>query len=523
MPAITYFASKLSPHILERPTSGFLICVDVPICRSGFQEYLGRELKKHKDYDPSWNLEDDEIYKVNRPRAEVTSAKTIASFQDVPVADGHPDPELAPGSLITCENAKDFSCGHLSRVRVGDDLSNGDACLIADFHIQNDTLINKVCDQDIRDVSSGYIYRLRMIDGVLEMYDIEGNHEAVVPKGRAGSEVAIADSAPARIEAIKEKHTMTIRERIRAGAASWKSRFAQDPDGTAYEAAAMDAEIEEKGKTAMSTEDAKAKAEADCKAAKDAEEKKDAEAKAAKDAAEAEEKDSFREAAHDALDRVLDAHASPEKVGKDAHGCDSNIPDLVKQLNAFFGEEAKEQQHQGSDAELETLQDAESETEEAKKEREEKEAADKAAKDAEEAAKKEEAAASDVAVIDPDTKVDDTGKAAFGAVMDAAVEHVKALRPRVARIIGTPKAKRSAEDQAMVDSYNTKVKAINHGRAALKDPYAVFAAKVKSPEAVAATDSIPVLKSPLEFYNGKTAKEGAAAYQAYLDSIKEKK
>jgi hypothetical protein len=505
MPSITYYASRLSPHILERPTSGFLICTDVPICRSGFQEYLGRELKKHRDYDAAWNLQDDEIYKVFRPPEEVTSPKTIASFQIVPVADEHPDPDLAPGSLITCENAKEFSRGCIARVRVGEPLDDGNVCLVADVHIQDEGLITKVCDKDIRDVSCGYIYRLRMKDGVLEMYDIEGNHLAVVPKGRAGSEVSISDAAP--VQTNKTKELKMKNPRTRVWLEGLMALFQKDPEAAT---SAMDAELEEKGKPAVSEEEKAAKD----KAAKDAAEKEAAE-KAAKDAEV--EKGAHFKAAHDCVDRLFEAHAAENKMGKDAFGNDADIPALIKELTSYFKEEEKEPQHQGADAELETLDDAAAETEEEKKAREEKEAKEKE--------EKEKASASDVQVIDPDTKIDDDGKAAIATSMDAAFELLKSMRPKIARIVQTPKAKRSAADQAQVDSFNTAAKALKAGRSALKaDPYAALVGRVAKPELHAVADAIPTLKSPIEFYNGKTPQEGKKAWESYLASVaKEKK
>ena len=523
MSQVQYYASHLSPHILERPLSGFLICIDVPICRSGFQEYSGAELRADKDYDPAWGLDPDKTYKLFRPRSEVTSAMTVASFQDAPVADEHPPEYLAPKSLITCENAKEFSRGHLSRVRVGPDLDDGEACLIADVHVEDEGLINKICDQDVRDVSCGYTYKLkRLSDGTLAMTEIKGNHLAIVKKGRAGHEVAIKDAAPARIEVSKEKQKMTLKERIRA--AGWKSFMTTDPDAAATAVAAMDAEIENKGKEATPEDEAAKKKAAADKAAKDAEEKEKTD-KAAKDAEL--EKGPHYKAAHDCVDRLFDAHAADNRMGKDAFGNDADIPALIKELTSYFNEEAKEPEHQGEDAkpepELETLKDAEAETEEEKKAREEKEANDKAAKDAEEEeSKKEELAESDgVGVIEPE-KLDDTGKKAIAATMDAARSLVTMLKPTVARIVHTPKEKRSAADTAMVDKYNAAVKAINAGKAAIdSNPYAVFV-KVSDP-ALAAKDGKPELKSPTEFFAGVTYAEGLQKWNEYLQSVKEAK
>ncbi len=511
MTTVSYFATHLSPHILETP-EGFIIATDVPICRSGFQEYLGSELMKHKDYDPAWELEPDKTYKVFRPKEEVTSPKTIASFEGKPVADTHPPDYLAPGSLFDVENATELQRGHIQRIHVGDTTDGGEVTLAADTHITNLELVKKVVDEGVRDVSCGYTYRLkRLADGTLAMFEIRGNHLAIVAKGRAGPDVSIKDSVPAQI-AKKEQKPMSIIARIRALGS--KALVAEDPNAAA---AIIDAAvIAEEGKPAVPEDE-----EAKLKAAKDAEEKEKTD-KAAKDAELA--KGPHYKAAHDCVDRLFDAHAADNRMGKDAFGNDADIPALIKELTSYFKEEEGEAAHQGdAEPELETLKDAKAETEEEKKAREEKEANDKAAKDAEEEeSKKEELAESDgVGVIEPE-KLDDTGKKAIAATMDAARSLVTMLKPTVARIVHTPKEKRSAADTAMVDKYNTAVKAINAGKAAIdSNPYAVFV-KVSDP-ALAAKDGKPELKSPTEFFAGVTYAEGLKKWNEYLQSVKEAK
>jgi hypothetical protein len=89
-----------------------------------------------------------------------------------------------------------LSCGHAQNVRIGDKLPNGETPLLADLHIKDDTLIDKI-DAGIRDISCGYTYDLQRLDsGTFIQTDIRINHVAVVPQGRAGADVAIKDSAP---------------------------------------------------------------------------------------------------------------------------------------------------------------------------------------------------------------------------------------------------------------------------------------------------------------------------------------
>lgn len=306
MAKLTYFGTQLSPNqILSK--QGYLLCTNVPICRTGPQDYLGSELEGHPGYDPAWGLNPNERYPVLRPLEEVTSPATIASFEGATVVDEHPNSMLYPGSLVTAENDAELNRGHGQNIRVGEPLDDGETPLIADLHVKDIDLIRKI-DSGIRDVSCGYTFTLaRRADGVLLMTNIRGNHIAVVPTGRAGKEVAIGDAEPPKPE-VKEKKPVKNTKDYLLGL------------GLMAAMAAKDADPEEVAKMAKEAAKDDLKPDAEEKAAKD---------KAAKDA-EAEEKE--RKAAVDAedVDKVLkDAEtafeaakerkaAKDKKAGKDA-------------------------------------------------------------------------------------------------------------------------------------------------------------------------------------------------------------
>jgi hypothetical protein len=74
-------------------------------------------------------------------------------------------------------------------------LATGEVPLIADLHVKDSDLIDKI-DAGIRDVSCGYTYTLkRLANGTFIQTNIRGNHIAVVPQGRAGRDISIQDSA----------------------------------------------------------------------------------------------------------------------------------------------------------------------------------------------------------------------------------------------------------------------------------------------------------------------------------------
>lgn len=176
MSQICYYGDKISTNIAMTP-EGFLVCRNVPIARTGYQQYLESEL--FEDGNPS------EIINVFRSPNEVFSAATIASFEGKPVTDGHPDVDVTP------DNYKEFSKGHVQHVRVGrgDDADK----ILADLYITDQDLIDEIRNGK-RQVSAGYYAEDKEDEtGRICQTKIRGNHVAVVDEGRAGHTVAIRD------------------------------------------------------------------------------------------------------------------------------------------------------------------------------------------------------------------------------------------------------------------------------------------------------------------------------------------
>lgn len=121
-----YFGSRISDHILKTP-EGFLVCKDVPIARTGIQEYRGAE----------FGAQDSErVYDVQRPESEVFDRAAVASFEGKPVCDEHPPEDVTP------DNFTRYIKGVCRDVRRGDgDLRN---CLVADLLIYDADLIKKI-------------------------------------------------------------------------------------------------------------------------------------------------------------------------------------------------------------------------------------------------------------------------------------------------------------------------------------------------------------------------------------------
>ena len=183
---VAYYGSSISPHI-DRSPEGYLICRDVPINRTGVQDYLAGELGL--DGDP------ERTVKVYRLPEDVFAPAALASFEGKDVTDNHP-PEM-----LTAENQSAYSKGHLEHVRrVGDNT-------VADLFIKDPVLASQVESGAMREVSCGYNCKFEpYLDGYRQT-NIIGNHLAVVPRGRAGHDVAIHDAA------------------AQAGKGTWKMNF----------------------------------------------------------------------------------------------------------------------------------------------------------------------------------------------------------------------------------------------------------------------------------------------------------
>lgn len=174
---LAYYGSRISDHMTETP-EGFLICHNVPINRTGQQEYLRREI----------GLEGDGLVTVIRADDEVFSREALSSFEGKPVTQDHP-----PGS-VQPYNYGMYTKGHAQNIHRG--VGEESDCSMADLFINDPDLIRAIKD-GLREVSCGYecVY---VPDGKGHYYQqqIRGNHVAVVAAGRAGHRVSIKDSMP---------------------------------------------------------------------------------------------------------------------------------------------------------------------------------------------------------------------------------------------------------------------------------------------------------------------------------------
>jgi len=206
---ITYYGYKISPNQIETD-EGFLICKNVPIARTGEQDYLGTEL----------GLDTADIVKVYRPESEVFSPETIASFEGKPVTDDH------PSDLLDTETATIHSKGHAQNVRRG--AGEWKDYLVADLHIHDAELIREIKDGK-REVSCGYMVEyVPNGDGTYTQKNIRGNHIAVVNEGRAGHSAAIMDNNKVAVKQERKKSNMSKKN-------IWSTLFGAAAEGKSAE------------------------------------------------------------------------------------------------------------------------------------------------------------------------------------------------------------------------------------------------------------------------------------------------
>lgn len=172
--AVAYYGSHISEHLVKTP-EGYLICYAVPINRTGTQLYTAGELGLNGDPERSVT--------VYRLEEDVFAPAALASLEGKDVTRGHP-PEM-----LNAGNQAGYSKGHLENVR-----RDGENT-VADLVIKDPSLVSDVETSVLREVSCGYNCQFEPYQDGYRQTHIVGNHVAIVPRGRAGRDVAIKDAA----------------------------------------------------------------------------------------------------------------------------------------------------------------------------------------------------------------------------------------------------------------------------------------------------------------------------------------
>ena len=204
-----YYGNRLSENISRREPEGYLLCLNVPVARTGTQDYLPEELGLSPG---SFSFASGPgLVSVYRPEEEVFAPETMASFEGMPVTNDHPP------DGVDVDNIRRLQMGHAHNIRRG--TGEESDLLLADLIITDERLIEAILGGK-REISCGYTYELAEENGRYIQRKIRGNHIAVVDAGRAGPRVSIKDKKP------NERSTSTMKKSL----TKLLARMAKDGD-----------------------------------------------------------------------------------------------------------------------------------------------------------------------------------------------------------------------------------------------------------------------------------------------------
>lgn len=183
------------------------------ISKANVNGYYGREIPRSEEL----GLEPNKLYRLWRHPDELR--KAAKTFNNIPVLSKH---------------IPDFPTDPPNEFRVGVTHSNAEfdgTYLTVGMSIWDNSAIAGIESGEQRELSASYKYVADMTPGVTPdgepydgvMRDIFGNHEALVPDGRAGPDVLVADSLPPELNHMRKHKVAAIR-------ATLKPLLAQDAD-----------------------------------------------------------------------------------------------------------------------------------------------------------------------------------------------------------------------------------------------------------------------------------------------------
>lgn len=174
--------------------NGRLQIAKTNISKANVCPYYGKEIPNYEKL----GLQPDKIYQLYRHPDELK--KAAHTFNNIPVLDRH---------------IPDFPSDPPREFRVGATHSNCEfdgTYLTVGMTIYDDSAMAGIETGEQRELSASYQYVADMTPGATPdgvpydgiMRDLVGNHEALVPEGRAGSDVLVADSLPTGIKRMSE-------------------------------------------------------------------------------------------------------------------------------------------------------------------------------------------------------------------------------------------------------------------------------------------------------------------------------
>lgn len=191
---MAFLGAEISENQAETP-EGFLLCLNVPIARTGVQKYYGHEIGLDSA-DPNYS----KVVKVYRLAEDVMNSAAVKSFEGKPFTNDH------PAETVTPQNYTVYDKGHLQNLR-----ASGHH-VVADIMAKESNVISLIRSKQKRQVSAGYFCDYVPYKDGYRQVNIRGNHLALVDKGRAGPKVCINDSVLESKKGAKSTMAMTKKQ-----------------------------------------------------------------------------------------------------------------------------------------------------------------------------------------------------------------------------------------------------------------------------------------------------------------------
>lgn len=150
--------------------SGYLICADAILARTGSMDYIGSELNIREHAN--------DMIKVEHRKEDLLDSATIASFENKPLTIEHPAEDVTP------ENRNELGYGYIRDVHVGK--VDGYDCLLGTVVVTDQHAIDMIQNGEMTELSCGYDCDIMQDDKGYYQTKIRGNHVALCESGRAG-------------------------------------------------------------------------------------------------------------------------------------------------------------------------------------------------------------------------------------------------------------------------------------------------------------------------------------------------
>lgn len=169
----------------HKDNNGYMHVDKSNITKEQIAPYMGSSI-------PEWQelgLDPEKVYQIYRPASEIE--KAVSTFNGLPLMLKHWDMDAD-----TIGAVKEHVVGSL-----GTDAQFEAPYLTNSLTVTDSKAIEAIENGTFKELSAGYTCKLDMTGGMFDgvsydgaMYDIQGNHVALVPEGRAGHDVKVADS-----------------------------------------------------------------------------------------------------------------------------------------------------------------------------------------------------------------------------------------------------------------------------------------------------------------------------------------